>query len=274
MTFTKTTEQSSKHEHLEKMSVHELLFNINQEDKTVPLAVEKALPQIAILVNQIVAKMKLGGRLFYIGAGTSGRLGILDASECPPTFGVPFDLVNGIIAGGDKAIRRAVENAEDNATQAWIDLQEHGINENDVVIGIAASGTTPYVIGGLESCNQNNITTGSISCNAASPLSQTAKFPIDVVVGPEFVTGSSRMKAGTAQKLVLNMISTATMIQLGKVKGNKMVDMQLSNSKLVDRGVKMIMGEIPVSYEVAAKLLEKYGSVRKAVDNFRDKSQI
>ena len=268
MTFTKTTEQSSKYEHLEKMSVTDLLANINNEDKTVPLAVEKALVQIEILVHQIVAKMKLGGRLFYIGAGTSGRLGIVDASECPPTFGVPFDLVNGIIAGGDKAIRRAVENAEDNATQAWIDLQEHNINENDVVIGIAASGTTPYVIGGIQSCNENNIITGSISCNAGSPLSQTAKFPIDVVVGPEFVTGSSRMKAGTAQKLVLNMISTATMIQLGKVKGNKMVDMQLSNSKLVDRGVKMIMGEILVNYEVAAQLLKEHGSVRKAVDNY------
>lgn len=266
MSFTKTTEQSSKYEHLEKMSVTELLTNINNEDKTVPLAVEKSLPQIETLVTEIVSKMKLGGRLFYIGAGTSGRLGVVDASECPPTFGVPFDLVVGIIAGGDKAIRKAVENAEDNPTQAWIDLQEFNINENDVVIGIAASGTTPYVIGGLQACNENNISTGSISCNAGSPLSQTAKFPIDVVVGPEFVTGSSRMKAGTAQKLVLNMISTATMIQLGKVKGNKMVDMQLSNSKLVDRGIKMIMGEIPVNYEEGAKLLKTHGSVRKAVD--------
>ena len=272
MTFTKTTEQSSKYEYLETMSVSELLSNINQEDKTVPFAVEKALPQIETLVSEIVTKMKLGGRLFYIGAGTSGRLGIVDASECPPTFGVPFDLVNGIIAGGDKAIRRAVENAEDNATQAWKDLQEHTINKNDVVVGIAASGTTPYVIGGLQACNENNISTGSISCNAGSPLSQTAKFPIEVVVGPEFVTGSSRMKAGTAQKLVLNMISTATMIQLGKVKGNKMVDMQLSNSKLVDRGVKMIMGEIPVSYEEAYELLKKFGSVRNAVDGFNSKS--
>lgn len=272
MTFIKTTEQSSKYEHLEKMSVQELLFNINQEDKTVPLAVEKALPQIEILIIQIVSQMKLGGRLFYIGAGTSGRLGVVDASECPPTFGVPFDLVNGIIAGGDKAIRRAVENAEDNASQAWLDLKEQNINENDVVIGIAASGTTPYVIGGLQACNENNITTGSISCNAGSPLSQTAKFPIEVIVGPEFVTGSSRMKAGTAQKLVLNMISTATMIQLGKVKGNKMVDMQLSNNKLVDRGVKMIMGEIPVSYKEAAELLEKHGSVRKAVDFYNNNS--
>ena len=271
MTFTKTTEQSSKHEHLEKMSVQELLSNINQEDKTVPFAVEKALPQIENLVNVIVPKMKLGGRLFYIGAGTSGRLGILDASECPPTFGVPFDLVVGIIAGGDTAIRKAVENAEDNTTQAWLDLKAFNINENDVVVGIAASGTTPYVIGGLQTCNENNITTGSISCNAGSPLSQTAKFPIEVVVGPEFVTGSSRMKAGTAQKMVLNMITTATMVQLGKIRGNKMVDMQLSNSKLVDRGVKMIMEEISVSYEQAAELLKKYGSVRKAVDNYRNK---
>ncbi|MBZ4042911.1 N-acetylmuramic acid 6-phosphate etherase [Flavobacterium hibisci] len=268
MTFTKTTEQSSKYEHLEKMSVQELLTNINNEDKTVPNAVEKALPQIEALVAQTVSNLKLGGRIFYIGAGTSGRLGIVDASECPPTFGVPFDLVNGIIAGGDTAIRRAVENAEDNATQAWIDLQAHNINQNDIVIGIAASGTTPYVIGGLETCNENNITTGCVTCNAGSPLALTAKFPIEVVVGPEFVTGSSRMKAGTAQKLVLNMISTASMIQLGKVKGNKMVDMQLSNSKLVDRGVKMIMGEIPVSYEEASELLNKYGSVRNAVDNY------
>jgi N-acetylmuramic acid 6-phosphate etherase len=273
MTFIKTTEQSSKYEHLEQMSIQELLFNINQEDQTVPLAVEKALTQIETLIAEIVLKMKLGGRLFYIGAGTSGRLGVVDASECPPTFGVAFDLVNGIIAGGDRAIRRAVENAEDNATQAWLDLKEHNINENDVVVGIAASGTTPYVIGGLQACNENNILTGSISCNTGSPLSQTAKFPIDVVVGPEFVTGSSRMKAGTAQKLVLNMISTATMIQLGKVKGNKMVDMQLSNSKLVDRGVKMIIGEIPVSYEEAAELLAKYGSVRKAIENFSNQSQ-
>jgi N-acetylmuramic acid 6-phosphate etherase len=271
MTFTKTTEQSSKYEHLEKMSVQELITNINQEDQTVPFAVEKALPQIETLVTEIVAKMKSGGRLFYIGAGTSGRLGILDASECPPTFGVPFDLVVGIIAGGDKAIRKAVENAEDNATQAWEDLKAFNVNEKDVVVGIAASGTTPYVIGGLQACNAKNISTGSISCNTGSPLSQTAKFPIEVIVGPEFVTGSSRMKAGTAQKLVLNMITTATMIQLGKVKGNKMVDMQLSNSKLVDRGVKMIMGEIPVTYEEGSKLLKTHGSVRKAVDFYNNK---
>jgi N-acetylmuramic acid 6-phosphate etherase len=266
MTFIKTTEQHSKYEHLEKMSLSDLLYNINQEDKIVPLAVENALPQIDSLVAAIVTKMKRGGRLFYIGAGTSGRLGILDASECPPTFGVKFDLVIGIIAGGDSAIRKAVENAEDNFTQAWLDLQKHNITENDVVVGIAASGTTPYVIGGLEQCNKNNIVTGCITCNAGSPLSLTAKFPIEVVVGAEFVTGSSRMKAGTAQKLVLNMISTAAMIQLGKVKGNKMVDMQLSNSKLVDRGVKMIMGEVPISYQEASVLLEKEGSVRKVID--------
>ncbi|MBN8642172.1 MAG: N-acetylmuramic acid 6-phosphate etherase [Flavobacteriales bacterium] len=269
MNFTKTTEQSSNYEQLEHMSVADLLSNINNEDKTVPIAVEKALPQIETLVTKVVEKMKLGGRLFYIGAGTSGRLGIVDASECPPTFGVPFDLVNGIIAGGDKAIRKAVENAEDNTTQAWIDLHEHNINENDVVIGIAASGTTPYVISGLEQCNENNIITGCITCNDGSPLALTAQFPIVVVVGPEFVTGSSRMKAGTAQKLVLNMISTATMIQLGRVKGNKMVDMQLSNDKLVDRGVRMIMGEIPVDYQKASELLKEFGSVRKAVDNYK-----
>ncbi len=274
MSFTKTTEQSSKYEHLEKMSVQDLLTNINKEDKTVPLVVEKALPQIEALVSRIVSQMKNGGRLFYIGAGTSGRLGIVDASECPPTFGVPFDMVIGLIAGGDTAIRKAVEFAEDDKNQAWKDLSEWSINEKDVVIGIAASGTTPYVIGGLEKCNENNITTGCITCNEGSPLSQTAQFPIEVVVGPEFVTGSSRMKAGTAQKLVLNMISTATMIQLGKVKGNKMVDMQLSNVKLIDRGVRMIMGEIPVSYDEAKLLLETNGSVRKAVDFYLSKNNL
>ncbi|MCL9808813.1 N-acetylmuramic acid 6-phosphate etherase [Flavobacterium luminosum] len=268
MTFTKTTEQSSKYEHLEQMSVHDLLSNINNEDKTVPLAVEKALPQIETLVTKMVEQMKKGGRLFYIGAGTSGRLGIVDASECPPTFGVPFDLVIGIIAGGDTAIRKAVEFAEDDKEQAWKDLQEWNINENDVVIGIAASGTTPYVIGGLEKCNENNITTGCITCNQGSPLSQTAQLPIEVVVGPEFVTGSSRMKAGTAQKMVLNMISTTAMIQLGRVKGNKMVDMQLSNVKLIDRGTRMIMEEIPVTYEEAEKLLKEFGSVRKAIEHY------
>ena len=270
MSFTKTTEQSSHYDSLEHSSVSELLKNINKEDQTVPLAVQKALPQIEALVTKIVEKMKLGGRLFYIGAGTSGRLGIVDASECPPTFGVPFDLVNGIIAGGDKAIRRAVENAEDDRNQAWADLLEQNIGPNDVVVGIAASGTTPYVIGGLEACHKQNILTGCITCNEGSPLALTAQYPIVVVVGPEFVTGSSRMKAGTAQKLVLNMLSTATMIQLGRVKGNKMVDMQLSNDKLVDRGIRMIMSEIPVSYEEAAVLLKENGSVRKAVNHFHN----
>ena len=272
MSFIKTTEQSSNYNHLEKMSVKELLSNINNEDQTVPNAVQKALPQIENLVNQIIPRMKIGGRIFYIGAGTSGRLGVLDASECPPTFGVPHDLVYGIIAGGDIAIRKAVENAEDNTENAWVDLSNYNVNSNDVVIGIAASGTTPYVISGLEKCNENNILTGCITCNQGSPLSLVAKFPIEVVVGPEFLTGSSRMKAGTAQKLVLNMISTTTMIQLGKVKGNKMVDMQLSNSKLVDRGVKMIMSEIEVSYEEAEILLNNHGSVRKAVVFFNEKS--
>ncbi len=269
MNFTKITEQASKYQHLEKMPVTDLLQNINNEDKTVPYAVEKALPQIESLVTQIVDKLKLGGRLFYIGAGTSGRLGILDASECPPTFGVSHNLVNGIIAGGDYAIRKAVENAEDSKTQAWIDLKAHQISENDVVVGIAASGTTPYVISGMERCNENNILTGCITCNQNSPLSIIVKFPVEVVVGPEFITGSSRMKAGTAQKLVLNMITTATMIQLGKVKGNKMVDMQLSNDKLVDRAVKMVMDEISVSYEKAFELLEQFGTVRSAVDGYR-----
>ena len=269
MTFTKTTEQSSKYEQLEQMSIHDLLSNINKEDQTVPRAIEKALPQIETVVAKVVAQMKEGGRLFYIGAGTSGRLGIVDASECPPTFGVPFDWVIGIIAGGDTAIRKAVEFAEDNTTQAWNDLQEWNINEKDVVIGIAASGTTPYVIGGLQTCNEHKITTACITCNEGSPLAQTAQFPIEVVVGPEFVTGSSRMKAGTAQKLVLNMISTASMIQLGRVKGNKMVDMQLSNVKLIDRGVRMIMEEIPVSYGEAEKLLQEHGSVRKAVEHYK-----
>lgn len=271
MPFTRTTEQSSKYDHLEKMPVAELLKNINNEDKTVPFAIEKALPQIEKLVEQVVFKLKEGGRLFYIGAGTSGRLGIVDASECPPTFGVPFDLVIGLIAGGDAAIRKAVEFAEDDKEQAWKDLSEYNINANDVVIGIAASGTTPYVIGGLEKCNQNNITTGCITCNTGSPLSSVAQYPIEVVTGPEFVTGSSRMKAGTAQKLVLNMISTATMIQLGHVKGNKMVDMQLSNHKLVDRGIRMIMDEISVSKEVATTLLNEHKNVRKAIEAYANR---
>ncbi len=268
MDFIKTTEQDSKYNHLEKMTVTELLININNEDKTVPYAVNKALPQIEILTSKIVEKLKNGGRLFYIGAGTSGRLGVVDASECPPTFGVSHELVIGIIAGGDKAIRKAVEFAEDSKNQGWKDLQKNNISDKDIVVGIAASGTTPYVISALEKCNQNNISTGSISCNKNSPLSLTAQFPIDVIVGPEFITGSSRMKAGTAQKLVLNMLSTATMIQLGKIKGNKMVDMQLSNNKLVDRGEKMLIQELNIDKRTASELLQKFGSVRNAIKNY------
>lgn len=265
MDFIKTTELDSRYNHLEKMALNELLVSINAEDKTVPLAVEKAIPQIETLISTIVSQLKKGGRLFYLGAGTSGRLGILDASECPPTFGVSHDLVIGIIAGGDTAIRKAVEFAEDSTSLGWEDLQSHNINSNDVVVGIAASGTTPYVISALEECNKNNITTGCITCNSNSPLSITAKFPIEVIVGPEFVTGSSRMKAGTAQKLVLNMITTSAMIQLGHIKGNKMVDMQLSNNKLVNRGVKMIMSELEISEQEAKLLLAKYKNVRDAI---------
>ena len=270
MDFTKTTEQDSHYNHLEQMNISDLLYNINKEDKTVPLAVEKVLPEIETLVTQIVDKLQSGGRLFYIGAGTSGRLGIVDASECPPTFGVSHDLVIGLIAGGDNAIRKAVEFAEDSTTQGWEDLQAHNISNKDVVIGIAASGTTPYVISALKQCNDNNIITGCITCNHNSPLSLTAQFPIEVIVGPEFVTGSSRMKAGTAQKLVLNMITTATMIQLGHIKGNKMVDMQLSNNKLVERGTKTIMKELKISYKNAEKLLKKYKSVRLAIKNYKN----
>jgi N-acetylmuramic acid 6-phosphate etherase len=271
MSFTRTTEQSSKYEHLEKMPVAQLLESINNEDKTVPFAVERALPQIELLVEKVVEKMKTGGRLFYIGAGTSGRLGVVDASECPPTFGVPFDLVVGLIAGGDAAIRKAVEFAEDDSEQAWKDLSAYSITNKDVVIGIAASGTTPYVIGGLEKCNDNSIITGCITCNEGSPLAAVAQYPVEVVTGPEFVTGSSRMKAGTAQKLVLNMISTATMIQLGRVKGNKMVDMQLSNHKLVDRGVRMIMDELNIPQEEAAALLDEHKNVRKAIEAYANR---
>lgn len=261
------TESASHYNDLEKMSVHDLLVNINREDKTVPMAIERALPQIEALVNQIVDKMNRGGRLFYIGAGTSGRLGIVDASEIPPTYGMPHGKVIGLIAGGDAAIRKAVENAEDNFDQAWKDLEYHNINQNDVLIGIAASGRTPYVIGGLKQARANGITTGSITCNAGSEVAKNADYPVEVVVGPEFVTGSTRMKAGTAQKLVLNMISTTTMIKLGRVKGNKMVDMQLTNQKLVHRGAKMIMEELAVDEAEAERLLLEFGSVRKAVES-------
>jgi N-acetylmuramic acid 6-phosphate etherase len=249
------------------MSVHDLLINMNEEDKSVPLAVEKIIPRIEALVNVIVEKMEKGGRLFYIGAGTSGRLGILDASEIPPTYGMPQGRVIGLIAGGDKAIRQAVENAEDDTQQAWLDLGVHHINQDDVLIGIAASGRTPYVIGGVKKAREQGITTGGSTCNPESELSKHVDHPIEVVVGPEFVTGSTRMKSGTAQKLVLNMISTATMIKLGRVKGNKMVDMQLTNHKLIDRGERMIMQELRIDQREAERLLKKYGSVRKAIDS-------
>ena len=269
MDFIKITEQDSNYNHLEKMPVNQLLQIINTEDKTVPLAVEKALPQIEKLVAIIVEKLKNGGRLFYIGAGTSGRLGILDASECPPTFGVSHELVTGLIAGGDIAIRKAVEFAEDSKEQGWLDLQNHQISNKDVVVGIAASGTTPYVIAALDNCNKNNITTGCVACNKNSPLANISAYPIEIIVGPEFITGSSRMKAGTAQKLALNMISTATMIQLGKVKGNKMVDMQLTNDKLVERGQKMLVKELDIDLVNASDLLKKYGNVRTAIKNYK-----
>ncbi|NIJ45502.1 N-acetylmuramic acid 6-phosphate etherase [Wenyingzhuangia heitensis] len=269
MDFTKTTEQDSLYNHLENMSALELIQNINNEDKKVAFAVEKATPQIEVLINVIVEKLKIGGRLFYMGAGTSGRLGVLDASECPPTFGVDENMVIGLIAGGDTAIRKAVENAEDNDMQGWIDLLNHHVCKKDVVIGIAASGTTPYVIAALENCNKNGIATGCITMNLESPLHKVAQHPVVVTVGPEFVTGSSRMKAGTAQKMVLNIISTSVMVLLGKVKGNKMVDMQLSNDKLVDRGTKMIVEEINIDYNTAKELLLKYGSVRNAINNYK-----
>ncbi|HEX8514710.1 MAG TPA: N-acetylmuramic acid 6-phosphate etherase [Bacteroidia bacterium] len=269
----RTTESDSKYHSLEKMSVKELLVNINREDKTVPDAIEKVIPKIEKLVSAIVNKMKDGGRLFYMGAGTSGRLGIVDASECPPTYGVPQGMVIGLIAGGDKAIRKAVEFAEDDTRQGWNDLLRHKISPKDVVIGIAASGSTPYVIGALEECNKNNITTGCIVCNKGSNVAKAAKHKIEVVVGPEFVTGSTRMKSGTAQKLVLNMISTSVMIKLGRVKGNKMVDMQLSNNKLVDRGTNMVAKELSISYKKANELLLRFGSVRKAVDSYKLKNQ-
>jgi N-acetylmuramic acid 6-phosphate etherase len=268
----RTTESTSNYTSLESMSTIDLLTNMNNEDKTVPLAIEKELPAIEAFVNACYERMKNGGRLFYIGAGTSGRLGIVDASECPPTFGVEHGIVVGIIAGGDTAIRKAVEFAEDDTQQGWKDLMAYAINSNDTLVGIAASGTTPYVLGAIDAAKKAGVLTGGISCNPGSPLATEVDFPMTPEVGPEFVTGSTRMKSGTAQKLVLNMISTSLMIKLGRVKGNKMVDMQLSNNKLVDRGVKMIMGEISISYEEAEKLLATHGSVRKAVDWFlRDK---
>lgn len=263
------TEAPSNYDNLERMSVRDILVNMNTEDTSVPKAISRAMPQIEALVPEIVKQMEKGGRLFYVGAGTSGRLGVVDASECPPTFGVPHGMVVGIIAGGDGAIRKAVEFAEDDREQGWKDLQEYQINHKDVVIGLAASGRTPYVIGAVVEAGERGLITGCITCNRDSELAKASLFPIEVVVGPEFVTGSTRLKSGTAQKLVLNMISTAVMIQLGRVKGNKMVDMQLSNNKLVDRGTRMLMEELSISREEAEGLLEKFGSVRKVIDAVR-----
>jgi len=262
----KVTESASHYDNLEQQSVHDLLIAINREDQSVPLAVEREIPQIEKLVEEVVQRMQLGGRLFYLGAGTSGRLGIVDASECPPTFGVPHGMVVGLIAGGDTAIRKAVEFAEDDREQGWKDLENFSVNELDIIVGIAASGTTPYVLGALEKAKEKGILTGGISCNPDSPLSQLADIAITPVVGPEFVTGSTRMKSGTAQKLVLNMLSTAVMIRLGRVKGNRMVDMQLSNEKLVDRGTRMVMEATGLDELTANQLLLEHKSVRAAVD--------
>ncbi|MEP5614072.1 MAG: N-acetylmuramic acid 6-phosphate etherase [Cyclobacteriaceae bacterium] len=263
------TESDSNYDHLEKMTVSDILTNINREDAKVSEAIKLAQSQIENLIHAILPRMLDGGRLFYIGSGTSGRLGIVDASECPPTFGVPHDLVVGLIAGGDGAIRKAVEFAEDDATQGWKDLKEFNIAENDSLIGIAASGSTPYVIGAINAANAHGILTGCITCNKKSALAAESQFPVEVLVGPEFLTGSTRMKAGTAQKLVLNMISTSLMIKLGRVKGHKMVDMQLTNRKLVERGISMIVEELNVPEEMARENLIKYGSVRKVLELFR-----
>ena len=266
--INRVTESSSNHDNLEQMSTEELLTGINSEDQKVADAVKLIIPEITSFVDQCYNRMSKGGRLFYIGAGTSGRLGVVDASECPHTFGVEHGIVVGLIAGGDIAIRKAVEFAEDDTKQGWKDLLDYNVNSQDTLIGIAASGTTPYVIGAMKKSNDEGLLTASISCNPGSPLEKEAQFPMTAIVGPEFVTGSTRMKSGTAQKLILNMISTALMIKLGKVKGNQMVDMQLSNVKLVDRGTKMVQEALNIPYEEAEKLLQQYGSVRSAVDNF------
>ncbi len=268
MSFVKITEQSSLYNDLEKKSVHQLLVDINNEDKKVPLAVEKAIPAIERLVEQIVPRMQQGGRIFYIGAGTSGRLGVLDASEIPPTFGMPNTLVIGIIAGGEQALRNPVENAEDDTEMGWKELQAYDINEKDTLVGIAASGTTPYVVGALRQARKNGILTASISSNPNAPIAQEAEIAIEMIVGPEFVTGSSRMKSGTGQKLILNMITTVTMIKLNRVKGNRMVNMQLSNAKLVDRGTRMIVEELGLEYEHAKRLLLMHGSVKRAIEGY------
>ncbi len=265
----KITEKDSNYDSLESMSVFDLLSSINNEDKTVPEAVEKVLHRIETVVILITEKLRLGGRLFYLGAGTSGRLGIVDASELPPTFGVEQGKVIGLIAGGDQAIRKAVEFAEDNEEQGWKDLQLHNVSSADVVLGIASSGSTPYVVGATKRCKENNILAIGLTCNHNSLLSQNVHYPIEVIVGPEFVTGSTRMKAGTAQKLVLNMISTSIMIQLGRIKGNKMVDMQLTNDKLIARGITMITKELNITAEEANDLLLKHGNVRGAVEHYK-----
>ncbi len=267
------TESSSNFEDLDKMSVLELLTNISQEDSKVHLAVRKALPQIEKLVAKIVTRMKKGGRIFYLGAGTSGRLGVLDASEVPPTFGVPDTMVIGLIAGGEVALRKAVESAEDDLNKAWKELEIFNINSKDTVIGIAASGTTPYVIGGIKKARENGILTGCITCNPESLLVEATEIPVVVVVGPEFVTGSTRLKAGTAQKMVLNMITTTVMIKMGRVKGNKMVNMQLTNKKLIERGTRMIVEELNIQREAARILLMQHGSVKKAIESYKENYQ-
>lgn len=267
------TESTSDHDNLESLSTFELLHGINSEDAKVAAAVQLIIPQIEAFVDACHQRMSQGGRLFYLGAGTSGRLGIVDASECPPTFGVDHGVVIGLIAGGDHAIRKAVEFAEDDDKQGWTDLMNHKINELDTLVGIAASGTTPYVMGAIRTANRGGILTGGITCNPGSPLAQEASFPMVPIVGPEFVTGSTRMKSGTAQKLVLNMISTSLMIKLGHVKGNKMVDMQLSNEKLVQRAIRMVREEIPVTEAEANALLNEYKSVRASVDAYHVKNK-
>jgi len=266
----RTTEQASHHDHLEQLPTRALLEGMNAEDCTVPDAVARAIPQIEACVEAVVSRLGNGGRLFYLGAGTSGRLGIVDASECPPTFGVPHGMVIGIIAGGDTAIRKAVEFAEDDREQGWRELSAQDISSKDIVIGLSASGTAPYVNGALQLCRQHGIATGCITCNLGSPLAGLSDFPIEVAVGPEFVTGSTRLKSGTAQKLVLNMITTATMIRLGRVKGNRMVDMQLSNHKLIGRGTRMVMHELGIAEADAERLLLQHGSVRKAVEAYKE----
>lgn len=268
MVFQKITESESLYDNLDQMSVRELLEDINNEDRKVAIAVGREIPKIEKLVTRIVERMRRGGRLFYIGAGTSGRLGVLDASEIPPTYGMPNTLVIGLIAGGDRALRNPVESAEDDLDKAWEELQQYHINTNDTLVGIAASGTTPYVIGALRKARSEGILTASISCNPDSPMAAEAEIAIEPVVGPEFVTGSTRMKSGTAQKMVLNMITTSTMIKLGRVKGNRMVNMQLTNQKLVDRGTRMIMEELRLDYEQSKNLLLLHGSVREAIDSY------